>query len=103
MKIEKEFFLLCGIIRVCQGLDFMGTSNQNHEITFLTNHKTESLYWYILGNPFKENTCNSPWTCGKLKIYIYEFPQLKWFYGKGWIVVYKGGFYCIFNDFNFLL
>lgn len=79
----------------------MGTSNQHQEITFLANHKTESVYWCKLGNPYKENTCISPWTCEILKIHIYEFPQLKWFYGKGWIVVYKGVFCCIFNDFNF--
>lgn len=68
---------MCGIFKVCQELDFMGTSNQHQEITFLANHKTESVYWCKLGNPYKENTCISPWTCEKLKIHIYEFPQLK--------------------------
>lgn len=51
---------MCGIFKVCQGLDFMGTSKQHQEITFLANHKTESVHWYTLGNPYKENTCISP-------------------------------------------
>lgn len=35
-RIGREFFLLCGIFKVCQGLDFMGTSNQHQEITLFS-------------------------------------------------------------------